>query len=66
MGRFFVFLACVVILFYAVYHWRRYKRQRAAHAMKKRHGHRGRMKSKGKLVQDPKTGEYHVESDDNP
>jgi len=64
MGRFLIYLGLCVIVLLVIHALRR---QRVEHAkQKKRQGQAEtrQAKSKGRLVHDPKTGDYHVVPDD--
>jgi len=64
MGRFFILLAVIAVLLLVVRHWRQKKKYHSVRRAKKSAVDGRKIKSKGRLVRDPKTGEYHAEPDD--
>jgi len=64
MSRLIVILILCAACVFLIRYLKRQKRQRTRSNGKKDKAQNKPIKPKGRLVQDPETGEYHIEADD--
>jgi len=64
MSRLIVVLALCAAFVFIIRYLKRQKLQQTRNNGKKNKAQNTQIKPKGRLVQDPETGEYHIEKDD--